>query len=124
MKRGIVAIVALAGSLGLYAVAADCAATITPANTAAQQKKMHGMMQQMNQMKTRMVQMLGGSDAYYDLRFIEMMIPHHEGAIAMAQDALKDSQHPEVKEMAQKIIDSQQKEIEQLKAWRKHWYGI
>jgi uncharacterized protein (DUF305 family) len=111
-------------SFGLGAVAADCAAQITPAATQAQMKRMQGMNQQMKQMNTKMVQMLGSSDVYYDLRFIDMMIPHHQGAIAMAEDALKDSQHAEIKEMAQKIVDSQQKEIEQLKQWRRQWYGM
>ena len=66
---------------------------------------------------------LGNANAQYDKRFIDMMIPHHQGAITMAKDALQKSQHPEIKKMAQNIIDSQQKEIKQFQAWRQNWYG-
>jgi len=51
------------------------------------------------------------------------MIPHHEGAIAMAKDALQKSKRPEVKQLAQEIVTSQQKEVDQMKQWRKAWYN-
>ncbi|MGL4619934.1 MAG: DUF305 domain-containing protein, partial [Chroococcidiopsis sp.] len=51
------------------------------------------------------------------------MIPHHEGAVTMAQDALKKSQRPEIKQLAKNIISDQQKEIAQMKQWRKAWYN-
>ncbi|MEZ0395701.1 MAG: DUF305 domain-containing protein [Anaerolineales bacterium] len=59
----------------------------------------------------------------YDLRFIEAMIPHHEGAIAMAQDALQKAEHAELRDLAQAIIVAQQEEIEQMERWRMEWYG-
>ncbi len=65
---------------------------------------------------------LGSADAQYDLRFMNMMIPHHEGAIVMAQDALNKSRRPEIKRLAQSIITSQQREIDQMKRWRTLWY--
>jgi uncharacterized protein (DUF305 family) len=77
-------------------------------------------MQMMNKM---MVQHLGKGDPQYDARFIDLMIPHHEGAVMMARHALKHSQRPELKAMAEKVIKDQQKEIEQMKQWRKAWYG-
>ena len=40
----------------------------------------------------------------------------------MAQDALSKSQRPEVKQLAQNIITSQQAEIDQMKQWRQAWY--
>jgi uncharacterized protein (DUF305 family) len=52
-----------------------------------------------------------------------MMIPHHQGAIVMAQDALNKSQRPEIKRLAQNIITSQQREIDQMKQWRTQWYS-
>ena len=57
-----------------------------------------------------------------DAHFIEQMIPHHEDAIVMAELALTKATRPEVKTLAQNIIDSQSKEIEQMKAWYKDWY--
>lgn len=65
---------------------------------------------------------LGPADANYDLRFIDAMIPHHQGAILMAKEAQQKSQHPEIKKLADDIIKAQNKEIEQMKQWRKAWY--
>lgn len=58
-----------------------------------------------------------------DAHFIEQMIPHHEDAITMSKIALTKAQKQEVKELAQNIIDSQSREIEQMKTWYKEWYG-
>lgn len=49
-----------------------------------------------------------------DAKFAEMMILHHEGAIAMAELASDRGQHEEVKELADAIIDAQEREIETL----------
>ncbi len=69
-----------------------------------------------------MSQDLGAADAEFDLRFINAMIPHHEGAITMANDALAKSKQAEIKKLSQNIVASQQKEIDQMKQWRKAWY--
>jgi len=42
---------------------------------------------------------------------LEMMIPHHAGAISMADEALKVSGRPEIRTLAGNIIDAQAKEI-------------
>ncbi len=87
-------------------------------------KDMHGDMDKdMNKMNQMMVEKLGPADKDYEDRFIDMMIPHHEGAIAMAKDALKKTARPELKKLAQDIITAQEKEISMLKDWRKKWYG-
>jgi uncharacterized protein (DUF305 family) len=84
----------------------------------------HGEMDKhMAQMNQMMVEKLGPADKDYEDRFIDMMIPHHEGAIAMAKDALKKTARPELKKLAQDIITAQEKEIAMLKEWRKKWYG-
>jgi uncharacterized protein (DUF305 family) len=57
----------------------------------------------------------------FDRMFIEMMIPHHEGAIAMARDALVRAQHEEIRQLAQRIIADQQAEIETLNRWKTEW---
>lgn len=66
---------------------------------------------------------LGAANADFDWRFINAMIPHHEGAVTMAKDALNKSNHPEIKKLAQEIIASQQAEIKQMEKWRKAWYN-
>lgn len=57
----------------------------------------------------------------FDLHFIDMMIPHHEGAVAMAKDALQKAQHPEIKTMSNDVIRAQEAEIKQMKNWKSKW---
>lgn len=59
----------------------------------------------------------------FDQRFIEAMIPHHEGAISMAGDAQQKAQHEEIKRLADTIIAAQTAEITEMKQWLKDWYG-
>jgi uncharacterized protein (DUF305 family) len=59
-----------------------------------------------------------------DQHFIEQMIPHHEGAIVMAQLALEKGQHTEIKTLAKGIIEAQQSEINDMKSWYKNWFGL
>lgn len=63
------------------------------------------------------------STAPYDAQFIDSMIEHHTGAITMAEDALKNAQRQEIKDLAQTIIRDQQAEIAQMQAWRQQWYA-
>ena len=59
----------------------------------------------------------------FDRQFIDMMVPHHEGAVEMARIAEQRSQRPEIRAMAADILRTQASEIERMKAWRKAWYG-
>ena len=58
-----------------------------------------------------------------DQHFIEQMIPHHEGAIAMANLALEKAVRPEIKTLAGDIISAQEKEINEMEGWYKNWFG-
>lgn len=60
---------------------------------------------------------------YSDQQFIVMMIPHHDGAIAMADLALTRAKRPEIKELAKSIKASQTRENAQMRAWYRQWYG-
>ncbi len=58
-----------------------------------------------------------------DQHFIAQMIPHHEGAIAMAQVALERSKRPEILSLANGIIEAQEKENADMRAWYQEWFG-
>lgn len=49
-----------------------------------------------------------------DAMFVTGMIPHHQSAIEMAELALKEAKHDEIKQLSENIIESQQAEIETL----------
>jgi uncharacterized protein (DUF305 family) len=60
---------------------------------------------------------------YSDERFIDAMVPHHQGAIAMAEVALKNAEHEDIIELSRNIISTQQAEIEQLKSIKQEEFG-
>jgi uncharacterized protein (DUF305 family) len=54
-----------------------------------------------------------------DVEFVRSMIPHHQGAIDMAEVELKYGKDPQARTFAEKIIKAQKAEIEQLNEWLK-----
>jgi uncharacterized protein (DUF305 family) len=66
--------------------------------------------------------MLDGAKPF-DRMFIDMMIPHHQGAIRMARAELAKGVNPQLRMLARAIVKAQTKEISQMKAWRAAWYG-
>ena len=58
-----------------------------------------------------------------DQHFIEMMIPHHQDAIAMADLAFSRAKSPEVKKLALAIKKEQTREIQEMRTWYKQWFG-
>ncbi len=57
-----------------------------------------------------------------DQHFIVQMIPHHEGAIAMAKIALERSKRPEILSLANGIIEAQEKENRDMRSWYQSWF--
>jgi uncharacterized protein (DUF305 family) len=77
---------------------------------------------------------IGGFDAFAgqgragmrmdaDRVFIEQMIPHHQDAIDMGTLALERAEHTEIRQLAEKVIRDQSKEISWMRSWYKAWYG-
>ncbi|MDP3104153.1 MAG: DUF305 domain-containing protein [Candidatus Methanoperedens sp.] len=58
-----------------------------------------------------------------DRHFIEQMIPHHDDAIIMAEIALKQAEHAEIKTLAENIRRTQSEENAKMRGWYKSWYG-
>ena len=71
---------------------------------AASEAEMHG-------------KMAAASGQTIDQAYVAKMIAHHEGAVAMAKVALRDSRDPEIRRMAQSVVDTQTREIAEMKAW-------
>jgi uncharacterized protein (DUF305 family) len=72
------------------------------------EKSMSGMMNKMKSM-----QMSGNVDK----DFATMMLSHHEDGISMAKMESKNGMNSKLKQMAQKGITDQQKEISEFKSW-------
>lgn len=56
-----------------------------------------------------------------DVMFAQMMIPHHEQAVQMAQDAPAKAADPEVRTLAAAIEAAQAPEIAQMRGWLASW---
>ena len=61
-----------------------------------------------------MEQLEAASGAEFDRMFLEMMIEHHRGAIAMAQDVQADGSHPDVLALAGDVVADQAAEVEEM----------
>jgi len=85
----------------------------------AMNMEMPGMMDSMKGMDMNRMSAATGKE--FDLMFLDMMTPHHTGAVTMAREALTKAEHPEIKRFAQKIIDAQEREIGIMNKWKDSW---
>ncbi len=67
--------------------------------------------------------MLMNNGKYSDERFIDAMVPHHEGAVQMARVALENAEHPQIEQLAESIVSSQEAEIEEMRSIKKKEFG-
>jgi uncharacterized protein (DUF305 family) len=108
-----------------------CAAVATPAATGHQHGEMHnstpaamdhGSMHQATPAPSGHDHM-AGHEAEFDLMYIDMMIPHHESIIALAEVAQHELTHPDLIAIAEDIVANQGAEITELQQLRAEWYG-
>ncbi|MEE6075583.1 DUF305 domain-containing protein [Avibacterium paragallinarum] len=52
-----------------------------------------------------------------DVAFAASMLPHHEGAVKMAEIELKYGKDPKLRQLAENIIKAQQSEIQFMQQW-------
>lgn len=90
-----------------------------PDGSMMETKKM-GMEEMMHSMNAELE---GKTGADFDKAFLAEMIVHHQGAVEMAELALKSAGHQEVKDLAASIIAAQNGEIAQMKSWQSEWFG-
>ena len=69
-----------------------------------------------NEMMDGSMQGMMGANAL-DAMFLKMMIPHHQMAVDMSDEALSKAEHPELRDLAQKIRDEQSSEIEIMQGY-------
>jgi uncharacterized protein (DUF305 family) len=68
-------------------------------------------------------EMLMENGEYSDERFIDAMVPHHQGAISMAEVALENAEHLELLQLAENVISTQQAEIDELRSIKEQEFG-
>lgn len=60
---------------------------------------------------------------YSDKAFIDAMVPHHEGAVEMAEVARENAEHAEIRNLSEEIISAQRSEIEMFGEIRQEKFG-
>jgi uncharacterized protein (DUF305 family) len=118
----LIAIIAFAAALAGVGVGgvAVAAAQHTRSGPAADEMSLDGAAAGMG----AMTGMAGMADMSVsdEFGFLTMMIPHHEEAIASAQVLQAGTDRPEMRAFAQSIIDTQSREVNQMRAWLATWY--
>jgi uncharacterized protein (DUF305 family) len=68
-------------------------------------------------------EMLMENGEYSDERFVDAMAHHHQGAMDMARVALVNAEHPEIRQLAENVVSSQEAEIEELRSIKEEQFS-
>jgi len=79
--------------------------------------------QSMEEGSSEVTAMLMKDGEYSDELFIDSMVPHHAGAVDMAEVALENAEHEEIMQLSREIVSTQQAEIKELKSIKKEEFG-
>ncbi|TXH08260.1 MAG: DUF305 domain-containing protein [Candidatus Moraniibacteriota bacterium] len=82
----------------------------------------HSQMTMEESMDSMTASLTGKTGDTFDQAFLQEMVIHHEGAVAMAKQVLETSKRPELRKLAEDIIAAQTKEIDMMQEWEKEWY--
>ncbi|MDC9751545.1 CopM family metallochaperone [Proteus mirabilis] len=117
MKKVLPIAIVLMGSLSFGAIANNSHMNMNMSTNVAQSNSPMNqeLMDSMNKMHENMAKGMNSDNA--DVAFAQGMIAHHLGAIDMAKIELKYGTDPEMRKLAQAIIDAQGPEIEQMQKW-------
>ena len=67
-------------------------------------------------------EMLRAADPF-DRAFVDEMVPHHTGAVKMAEVVLESTKDAEVRELAEGIVSTQEREIDEMNSFRAEKFG-
>jgi len=114
----VVAIVAIAG-IGVYAIGKNDSNVMDDNKMSNNSLQTVASLVDKNSVDYKMYSELKGED--YDRMFLANMIAHHQGAVDMANLALTNAKHQELKDMANNIILAQNTEITDMQSWQTDW---
>ncbi|MHB1458182.1 MAG: DUF305 domain-containing protein [Armatimonadota bacterium] len=83
------------------------------------QVQSRAMLPEMQSMMSSMMQM---PPSQFDQSFLQNMIRHHAGAIAMSRIVVQKATNPELRQFAQRVIDTQSQQNREMATWLKSWY--
>ena len=61
--------------------------------------------------------------APYELQFIDTMTAHHEAGVKLAKIAQAKAFHPEIRDFATRVVDTDSREMDMLRSWRQRWFA-
>jgi uncharacterized protein (DUF305 family) len=77
---------------------------------------------QMGPMAGPRLDQLSGDE--FDRAFLMEMTMHHAMAVMMTRPVVANAEHQELKDLGAQIVDDQTREVAQMRAWARDWYGM